>query len=239
MRVLTRPEGLKPIKKTHKYKILKTYTLQEIEALEGADFIMDEEFPDKPIRMHRANDFIKIGYNCVGEGCEVKGTHFALGEDNGGGLHMDLYGYEDGELIMLTIDHIKPKSKGGKNHVKNYQNLCKICNELKSDTYEEPIKTEVMKTSELYVTFMSIGECAKFGSGPTIVGVYKTPAQAEIHASEIRLLVAKNWNWEGKKLEDHDEKLLKRTVEVITLEEAIEEIKKDIHEEYQSMEPGY
>lgn len=33
----------------------------------------------------------------------------------------------------LTIDHILPKSKGGKNNIKNYQPMCKKCNLEKSD----------------------------------------------------------------------------------------------------------
>lgn len=33
----------------------------------------------------------------------------------------------------LTIDHIFPVSKGGKNHVDNYQTMCQKCNQEKAD----------------------------------------------------------------------------------------------------------
>ena len=49
------------------------------------------------------------------------------------GLHLDLYGFIDEEEVLMTIDHIVPKSKGGINENINYQTMCKICNEMKAD----------------------------------------------------------------------------------------------------------
>lgn len=46
--------------------------------------------------------------------------------------HLDLYGEESGRLVLMTKDHIIPKSKGGKNEESNYQCLCTYCNNLKS-----------------------------------------------------------------------------------------------------------
>jgi 5-methylcytosine-specific restriction endonuclease McrA len=45
---------------------------------------------------------------------------------------MDLYGEEDGRLVLMTKDHIIPRSKNGTNEDSNYQCLCAICNNLKS-----------------------------------------------------------------------------------------------------------
>lgn len=36
--------------------------------------------------------------------------------------------------VMITIDHVIPKSKGGTNDINNLQPLCKPCNNAKADT---------------------------------------------------------------------------------------------------------
>lgn len=46
--------------------------------------------------------------------------------------HFNLFGVErDGTEVMLTKDHIKPKSLGGPNSLNNYQTMCMVCNGLK------------------------------------------------------------------------------------------------------------
>lgn len=39
---------------------------------------------------------------------------------------------------LLTLDHIRPKSKGGTNALANLQTLCRDCNGLKGDTLPPP-----------------------------------------------------------------------------------------------------
>jgi 5-methylcytosine-specific restriction endonuclease McrA len=82
----------------------------------------------------RAKVFHKKGLTCVN--CGVEGKFFALEKDRGGGIHLDLYGYIDDEEVLITVDHIIPKSKGGPNTLINYQVMCKICNEMKADDNE-------------------------------------------------------------------------------------------------------
>jgi len=41
----------------------------------------------------------------------------------------------------LTLDHIRPKSKGGGNDLKNLQTLCRDCNGLKADIVPPPGET--------------------------------------------------------------------------------------------------
>ena len=50
-----------------------------------------------------------------------------------GTYHINLYAVKDGKEILMTKDHIFPKSKGGRNHIDNYQTMCHVCNEEKSD----------------------------------------------------------------------------------------------------------
>lgn len=67
--------------------------------------------------------------------CGEAGTHFAverpqLSTDDRV-WHFNLYS-DNG--VMLTFDHVHPKSKGGPNTLANAQTLCYPCNQAKSDT---------------------------------------------------------------------------------------------------------
>lgn len=112
---------------------LKTYSIFEV-------FKWIEENPKRiywekdgyEINTKRAKVFHKKGIMCVN--CGVEGNFFALEKDKGGGLHLDLYGLIDGEEVLITIDHIIPKSKGGVNKMINFQTMCKLCNEMKADS---------------------------------------------------------------------------------------------------------
>lgn len=111
---------------------IKKYTIQEV-----FNWIKENprrvywEKDDYVINTKRAKIFYKKGVMCVN--CGVKGEFFALEKDKGGGIHLDLYGLIDGEEVLITIDHIVPKSKGGVNKMINYQTMCKLCNEMKAD----------------------------------------------------------------------------------------------------------
>lgn len=60
--------------------------------------------------------------------------------DKGKKTHLNLYGInKSGETIMLTKDHIVPKSHGGTDEVENYQIMCSKCNLEKGNTPEEDL----------------------------------------------------------------------------------------------------
>lgn len=63
--------------------------------------------------------------------CDRKGAYFLLEshlpDQN---PHLNLY---SDDHVLMTKDHIMPKSKGGKNHMRNYQTLCYECNQEKRD----------------------------------------------------------------------------------------------------------
>lgn len=71
--------------------------------------------------------------------CGLRGRYFWLetpkrSKDKDNEWHLNLYGItEDGKEMMLTKDHVIPKSKGGKNHISNYQVLCERCNFAKDN----------------------------------------------------------------------------------------------------------
>ena len=76
------------------------------------------------------------GCKCVKCGLEAKffakemETHI-IKNNNCRTYTLQLYGCnKDGEVIM-TMDHIFPKSKGGKNQLYNLQPMCYVCNQSK------------------------------------------------------------------------------------------------------------
>lgn len=51
--------------------------------------------------------------------------------------HANLH-HVDGDMkILMTKDHIIPKSKGEKNDLSNYNTMCSPCNENNGDTMED------------------------------------------------------------------------------------------------------
>jgi len=48
--------------------------------------------------------------------------------------HFNLYGVDNGELILMTKDHILAKALGGEDRHSNYQTMCSVCNGLKGHT---------------------------------------------------------------------------------------------------------
>ena len=133
--------------KFHNGDRLKKYTIEEIQKKieegyndeEYADsrrdhFLEPELLGDRKIKTRRAKVYFKKGFDCVKDGCVVEGLYFALDLDMGGGIHLDLYGLEeDGTEVLMTIDHIHPRAKGGKDTTKNYQPMCVVCNFIKAD----------------------------------------------------------------------------------------------------------
>lgn len=66
---------------------------------------------------------------CVCVACGREGTHLRLHTDRGGGRHVDLYTDEN---VLMTVDHINPKSNGGSEHIDNLQPLYTNCNNKKA-----------------------------------------------------------------------------------------------------------
>jgi 5-methylcytosine-specific restriction endonuclease McrA len=82
--------------------------------------------------------FAAKGIKCLY--CGIAGTYFAIErgmKGNPNKFHFNLYGKDKkGREVMLTKDHIIPRSRGGRNILSNYQPLCYECNRKKSNRIE-------------------------------------------------------------------------------------------------------
>lgn len=110
----------------------KQYSVEEI----LSQFTYDEEPIDIDgdlMRMcsHRYENFLKHGVVCVN--CGLEGKYFYKERyKNDTNYHFNLYAInKDGYEVLMTKDHIIPKSLGGPNSIDNYQPMCSPCNSNK------------------------------------------------------------------------------------------------------------
>ena len=72
--------------------------------------------------------FKTVGCNCVK--CGIEGQFFR--KERAGNVqsyHLNLYAINsNGQEMLMTKDHIIPKSKGGKDTLSNLQTMCSLCN---------------------------------------------------------------------------------------------------------------
>jgi hypothetical protein len=61
--------------------------------------------------------------------------------------HFNLYGYNhNGNEVLMTKDHIFPKSMGGSETLKNMQTMCGPCNYFKGDMYMKEDRGQCAKS---------------------------------------------------------------------------------------------
>lgn len=104
--------------------------------------VAEKSFEGHMVKMHsqRYQLFASKGVICVE--CGLAGKFFALESHSYKSgvrrFHLNLYGIlPGGKERLMTKDHIIPKSKGGRNHMDNYQTMCTVCNREKGDNLEE------------------------------------------------------------------------------------------------------
>jgi 5-methylcytosine-specific restriction endonuclease McrA len=120
----------------------KQYPLKEV-----FDKIILGESWNKPRRIMFDDDLIKInslrlqvfklkGVKC--QDCGIEGKYFRKDKFNKTDFfHFNLYAIDsNGCEVLMTKDHIHPKSKGGRDRFDNFQVLCSPCNLKKGDTLQ-------------------------------------------------------------------------------------------------------
>lgn len=86
------------------------------------------------VKMNSQRYFVfRNSIKCVA--CGLEGIKMLLEKHaNAKHPHFNLYALEDGELILMTKDHIIAKSSGGEDIHSNYQTMCSVCNNLKGSS---------------------------------------------------------------------------------------------------------
>lgn len=83
------------------------------------------------VRMNSDRYFV-FRDNAVCVSCGIVGTKMILDMNPGDqSPHFNLYGEEVGRLVLMTKDHIMPKSRGGEDVLGNYRTMCSTCNNLR------------------------------------------------------------------------------------------------------------
>lgn len=127
--------GIPGRKKVH-LETLGEFSLEEIfsklnQETDRIPFVVGDKTYHVRMNSHRYFVFYQNN-QCVS--CGLRGSKFLLQQNPcDQSPHFNLYGEENGELILMTKDHILPRSKGGKNNHDNYVTMCTICNNLKAD----------------------------------------------------------------------------------------------------------
>lgn len=81
--------------------------------------------------------FYRDGYKCVD--CGLTGNTFVLESCMPKDApHLNLYYINEAshERILFTKDHIRPRARGGRDVMPNYQVMCQICNARKGSMLE-------------------------------------------------------------------------------------------------------
>lgn len=121
------------------------YSIEQIREL-TKDVLFEEDKRNAKVELdgdiikgnsQRYQTFFKKGIKCVC--CGIEGKYFAKEKvSSDKSYHLNLYAIdENGNEVLMTKDHILPKSKGGKDEIDNYQTMCIRCNEAKGNNLED------------------------------------------------------------------------------------------------------
>lgn len=76
---------------------------------------------------------LRLNQQCVW--CGLKGNVWLLQQSEQDNPHLNLFHIgqkNNAGLIMMTRDHVRPLSRGGKDEIDNLQTLCSTCNQAKA-----------------------------------------------------------------------------------------------------------
>ena len=135
--------------------VLKKFTAEEILTLIRAEVQtlginhMGSNYTVK-LNKQRYVVFAKSPKCCV---CQLEGTEVRIEKQSSDKTpHLNLYGFDNQKNpVLMTQDHILPKSQGGSDSYENLQTMCVVCNNLKANSKLDPEQIrEFRKANEAY-----------------------------------------------------------------------------------------
>ena len=107
--------------------------------------------------------FARDGYRCVS--CNAHAEYFAVERDADNRAHtfftLQLYARNSlGQTVVMTLDHVLPRARGGSDAIANLQTMCRPCNQAKADRIEP---TEGSRPSRPQPSF-PVQPCAATGA---------------------------------------------------------------------------
>lgn len=152
----------------------------------------------KKVKNHkRLSVFRENGLKCSADGCSNEGAFLIEGKDHNGGLHIDLYTVD---FVLMTIDHVIPRSKGGSNRMENKVPMCSKCNTNKADLL--PGEQRPPKLSRAMKNAAKIAACdsdPRVMAGNTKILLYlnkdKTDPPKTDYRSITMLMFHRQWWW--------------------------------------------
>ena len=108
-------------------------------------------------------NFRKHGVTCVS--CRIEGSIFLKQKHNDDirRWHLNLYAKEsNGNLILMTRDHIIPISRGGKDILSNLQTMCQDCNGIKSNRLPSEITKPIIPRQDKWISWDTFRRRIKF-----------------------------------------------------------------------------
>ncbi len=99
--------------------------------LDQMDIVSEHPLSDLELfkRHHRLRVFYFFGTTCVC--CGVNGSKLVqLKRKDNGDVTWDVYTHN---MRLMTVDHIIPKSRGGRSTLENLQPMCTVCNRKKDN----------------------------------------------------------------------------------------------------------
>jgi len=96
----------------------------------GKFFFRGEQY----VYSDRMRCFLNKGTDCIY--CGRKGVYFLLEKPKGAeNYHLALYALsKKGQQVLMTVDHVIPKSKGGRDNLDNQVPCCYQCNNNKGNS---------------------------------------------------------------------------------------------------------